>query len=162
ETRITDFHAPPKSRGPAPRVRFPSIAVAPSTMFVVAKYEEGLPKHYIIRLRVPLAEIEKTNPGLPESKDANRSSRQLGEPATLALRRHRRHRVGARMAGRGRGKGIGGDLRRADQLQVTEKRALLEVLVASALVTAAVTAASSLLPDRYVATAVGFVFLGAT
>lgn len=42
------------------------------------------------------------------------------------------------------------------------RRALVEALVAAALVTAAVTAASALLPDGYVATAVGFVFLGAT
>jgi uncharacterized protein len=38
----------------------------------------------------------------------------------------------------------------------------LEVLVVAALVTAAVTIASRFLPDRYVATAVGFVFLAAT
>lgn len=41
-------------------------------------------------------------------------------------------------------------------------RALVEALVASAIVTGVVTAASGLLPDRYVATAVGFLFLGAT
>jgi len=41
-------------------------------------------------------------------------------------------------------------------------RALVEALVASAVVTGVVTAASALLPDRYVATAVGFLFLGAT
>ncbi len=44
----------------------------------------------------------------------------------------------------------------------TDKRALLEAIVASALVTGIVTLASTFLPDRYVATAVGFVFLGAT
>jgi uncharacterized protein len=38
----------------------------------------------------------------------------------------------------------------------------LFALLASAVVTAAVTAASAFLPDRYVATAVGFLFLGAT
>jgi uncharacterized protein len=41
-------------------------------------------------------------------------------------------------------------------------RALVEAVVAAAIVTGVVTAASALLPDRYVATAVGFVFLGAT
>ena len=41
-------------------------------------------------------------------------------------------------------------------------RALREALVVSAVVTGVVTAASARLPDRYVATAVGFVFLGAT
>ena len=42
------------------------------------------------------------------------------------------------------------------------KRALVEAVVASAVVTGVVTAASAFLPDRYVATAVGFLFLGAT
>ncbi len=41
-------------------------------------------------------------------------------------------------------------------------RALIEAVVASAIVTGVVTAASAFLPDRYVATAVGFLFLGAT
>ena len=44
----------------------------------------------------------------------------------------------------------------------TDKRALVEAVVASAIVTGVVTLASTFLPDRYVATAVGFVFLGAT
>jgi membrane protease YdiL (CAAX protease family) len=42
------------------------------------------------------------------------------------------------------------------------RRALVEALVAAVVVTGVVTAASALLPDRYVATAVGFLFLGAT
>lgn len=41
-------------------------------------------------------------------------------------------------------------------------RALAEALGVSAVVTGLVTAASAFLPDRYVATVVGFVFLGAT
>ncbi len=41
-------------------------------------------------------------------------------------------------------------------------RIALEVLIVSLAVTASVTLASRFLPDRYVATAVGFVFLGAT
>ena len=41
-------------------------------------------------------------------------------------------------------------------------RAALAALAAAAAVTAIVTAVSALLPERYVATAVGFVFLGAT
>ena len=41
-------------------------------------------------------------------------------------------------------------------------RAFIEAIVASAVITAMVTAASALLPDRYVATAVGFLFLAAT
>ncbi len=42
------------------------------------------------------------------------------------------------------------------------KRALVEAVGTAALVTAAVTIASVTLPDKYVATAVGFLFLGAT
>lgn len=42
------------------------------------------------------------------------------------------------------------------------KGLLTEAVVASLVVTAVVTAASAFLPDRYVATAVGFLFLGAT
>ena len=42
------------------------------------------------------------------------------------------------------------------------RRPLVEALVTSVVVTALVTLASQLLPDRYVATAVGFLFLGAT
>ena len=41
-------------------------------------------------------------------------------------------------------------------------RAFVEAVIASAIVTGIVTLASTFLPDRYVATAVGFVFLGAT
>jgi uncharacterized protein len=41
-------------------------------------------------------------------------------------------------------------------------RGLIEAVVASAIVTGIVTLASTFLPDRYVATAVGFLFLGAT
>lgn len=49
-----------------------------------------------------------------------------------------------------------------DPTRQERKHALFEALVASAVVTGVVTAASAFLPDRYVATAVGFVFLGAT
>ena len=49
-----------------------------------------------------------------------------------------------------------------DDPDKAKKRALLEALGAAALVTGAVTAASATLPDKYVATAVGFLFLGAT
>ena len=42
------------------------------------------------------------------------------------------------------------------------RRPLLEALGAAALVTGIVTAASAVFPDKYVATVVGFVFLGAT
>jgi membrane protease YdiL (CAAX protease family) len=45
---------------------------------------------------------------------------------------------------------------------VIHMRAFVEAIIASAIVTGIVTLASTFLPDRYVATAVGFVFLGAT
>ncbi len=47
-------------------------------------------------------------------------------------------------------------------MEPERKRALVEALGTAALVTAAVTAASAFAPDAYVATAVGFLFLGAT
>jgi membrane protease YdiL (CAAX protease family) len=47
-------------------------------------------------------------------------------------------------------------------VEVDRRRALLEALVASLVVTGTVTLASTFLPDRYVATGVGFVFLAAT
>jgi uncharacterized protein len=50
----------------------------------------------------------------------------------------------------------------AGAAQPDRPRPLLEAAVASAIVTGVVTAASTFLPDRYVATAVGFLFLGAT
>ncbi|WP_146651095.1 myxosortase MrtC [Labilithrix luteola] len=43
-----------------------------------------------------------------------------------------------------------------------QRQALVEALVVSLVVTVLVTAASAFLPDRYIATVVGFVFLGAT
>ena len=46
--------------------------------------------------------------------------------------------------------------------QPERSRPLIEALGVSAIVTGVVTAASAFLPDRYVATAVGFLFLGAT
>ncbi|MBX3232748.1 MAG: CPBP family intramembrane metalloprotease [Labilithrix sp.] len=42
------------------------------------------------------------------------------------------------------------------------RRALVEALLVAAIVTAVVTVASAFVPDKYVATVVGFVFLGAT
>jgi serine/threonine-protein kinase len=82
ETRLTDFHAAKSPKGP-PRAKLPAIAVAPSTLFVAMRLEEAPNKHYVMRLRVPLEDIEKPNPGLPESRDPNRSSRQLGEMAPI-------------------------------------------------------------------------------
>ncbi len=49
-----------------------------------------------------------------------------------------------------------------ETVEQAQRRPLLEALAASVLVTGAVTAASVGMPDKYVATAVGFLFLGAT
>ncbi len=46
--------------------------------------------------------------------------------------------------------------------RATARRGVVEPLAAAVVVTAAVTAASRLLPERFIATAVGAVFLGAT
>jgi CAAX protease family protein len=47
-------------------------------------------------------------------------------------------------------------------VDASRKRALVEALVVSLLVTAAVTGASMVLPEKHIATAVGFLFLGGT
>jgi uncharacterized protein len=46
--------------------------------------------------------------------------------------------------------------------RASRRRAALEAILATVIVTGVVTGASAFLPDKYVATAVGFVFLGAT
>lgn len=56
----------------------------------------------------------------------------------------------------------GGDDAAAPRTGEARRRIGLEVALVSVLVTALVTLTSRLLPDRFVATAVGFVFLGAT
>jgi len=70
--------------------------------------------------------------------------------------------VAPRLAGHGERPHRG--VRREGRLQelIDRRRALVEALTASAAVTIAVTVASAFVPDKYVATAVGFVFLGAT
>ena len=78
ETRLTDYYAPAKSKFPPPRVRYPSVAVAANTLLVAYRLEKDREKeHLIMRLRVPLADLEKN--GLEESKDANRGSREFGD-----------------------------------------------------------------------------------
>jgi len=81
ETRLTDYVANPKSKSPAPKVRYPSVAVAANTLLVAYKLEKEKEKEKLImRLRVPLADLAK---GLDESKDANRGSRELGDAALV-------------------------------------------------------------------------------
>ncbi len=79
ETRLTDYHAPPKAKFGAPRVRYPSVAVAADTLLVAYRLENDKEKDRgIVRLRVPLSELDKQN-GLPELKDPNRESRVFGD-----------------------------------------------------------------------------------
>jgi membrane protease YdiL (CAAX protease family) len=47
-------------------------------------------------------------------------------------------------------------------VETARRRALVEALAAAAIVTGAVTLASTFLPERYIATGVGFVFLAST
>ena len=80
ETRLTDYHVPAKAKISAPRVRYPSVAVAADTLLVAYRLENDKEKERgIVRLRVPLAELEKQN-GLPELvKEPNRESRVFGD-----------------------------------------------------------------------------------
>ncbi|HEY8076637.1 MAG TPA: serine/threonine-protein kinase [Labilithrix sp.] len=78
ETRLTDYHS--KARSGAPRARLPAIAIAPSTLLVAFRYDDDKEKkHLIERMRIPLEDIEKQNPGLAPSNDPNRSSRTFGD-----------------------------------------------------------------------------------
>lgn len=78
ETRLTDYHSPPKSKTAAPRVRYPSVAVAANTLLVAYRLEKDKERERLImRMRVPLADLEKN--GLDESKDPNRESREFGD-----------------------------------------------------------------------------------
>jgi serine/threonine-protein kinase len=79
ETRLTDYHGPARTKQTAPRVRYPSVAVAADALLVAYRLESDKDKERsIMRLRVPLAALEKQN-GLPELKDANRESRIFGD-----------------------------------------------------------------------------------
>ena len=79
ETRLTDYHAPPKTKQSAPRIRYPSVAVAANMLLVAYRYERDNKERdrLIYRLRVPLKDLEKN--GLEESKDPNRESREFGD-----------------------------------------------------------------------------------
>jgi hypothetical protein len=76
ETRLTDYHV---KKGAQPRVHYPTLAVAPSTLLVAYRLDKDK-DHDIMRLRLPLDELEKSEKtaGLPESKDASRETRVLG------------------------------------------------------------------------------------
>ena len=79
ETRLTDYHAPARTKSPPPRVRLPSVAVAANTLLVAYRLEKDKEReHLIMHLRVPLADLEGKN-GLDEKKDPNRESREFGD-----------------------------------------------------------------------------------
>jgi len=83
ETRLTDYVPAPKSKTPPPRVRYPSVSVAANTLFVAYKLEKDKERERLVmRLRVPLADLEKG--GLEESRDAARTSRELGDAALIS------------------------------------------------------------------------------
>lgn len=78
ETRLTDYHASAKTKSAAPRVRYPSVAVAANALLVAYRLEKDKEReHLVMRMRIPLAELEKH--GLEENKDPNRESRELGD-----------------------------------------------------------------------------------
>ncbi len=80
ETRLTDYTAPTKSKSGPPRVRYPSVAVAANTLIIAYRLEREKEK-LVVRMRVPLGELEK---GLEESKDPNRTSRELGDVSLVS------------------------------------------------------------------------------
>jgi serine/threonine-protein kinase len=81
ETRLTDYVVAPRSKGPPPRVKYPSVAVSANTLLITYKLENDREKsHSILRLRVPLDEAQKK--GLEESKNA-REDRFLGSPPVM-------------------------------------------------------------------------------
>ncbi|MDB4933472.1 MAG: Serine/threonine protein kinase, partial [Labilithrix sp.] len=79
ETRLTDYHAPPKSKVAPARVRYPSVAVAANTLLVAYRLERDNKEkdRLIMRLRVPLSDLEKN--GLEENRDPNRNPREFGD-----------------------------------------------------------------------------------
>jgi eukaryotic-like serine/threonine-protein kinase len=82
ETRLTDYVAAPKSKWPAQRVKYPSVAVAANTLIIAYKLENDREKsHSITRMRVPLADAEK---GLEESKNPQRDDRVLGDVSMIS------------------------------------------------------------------------------
>jgi serine/threonine protein kinase len=76
ETRLTDYHVPARSKAPVPRVRYPSVAVAANMLLVAYRLDKDK-EHAIMRMKVPLADLDKN--GLDESKDPNRESREFGD-----------------------------------------------------------------------------------
>ena len=80
ETRLTDYVTPPKSKAGAPRVRYPSAAIAANTLLIAYRLERGGDK-MVVRMRVPLGDLDR---GLDESKDPVRGSRELGDVSLVS------------------------------------------------------------------------------
>ncbi len=74
EVRLTDYvSGGPRAKGPTPKVRYPSVAVAANKIFIAYKLEKDRDK-LIARMKLPL-EIG-SGVSISESKDPNRSSRE--------------------------------------------------------------------------------------
>jgi eukaryotic-like serine/threonine-protein kinase len=83
ETRLTDYNAPAKSKAGPPRVRYPAVAVVANTLVIAYRLEKEKEKEKIVvRMRVPLGDFDKG--GLEESKDPNRTSRELGDVSLVS------------------------------------------------------------------------------
>jgi len=81
ETRLTDYNAPAKSKAGPPRVRYPAVAVVANTIVIAYRLEKEKEK-IVVRMRVPLGDFDKG--GLDESKDPNRTSRELGDVSLVS------------------------------------------------------------------------------
>ncbi|WP_146651094.1 serine/threonine protein kinase [Labilithrix luteola] len=80
ETRLTDYVAAPKSKAGPPKIRYPSVAVGPSTLIVAYRLDKDRERS-IVRMRVPLSDIDKG--GLDEAKDKDKVSREFGDVAPV-------------------------------------------------------------------------------
>ncbi|MBS2012966.1 MAG: serine/threonine protein kinase [Deltaproteobacteria bacterium] len=79
ETRLTDY-TPGARKGPVPKVRYPSVAVAANKVFITYKLEKDKDK-LVMRMKLPL----ELGAGVSESKDPNRSWRESPPDGDLAL-----------------------------------------------------------------------------
>ena len=79
ETRLTDY-TPGARKGPVPKVRYPSVAIAANKVFITYKLEKDKDK-LIMRMKLPL----ELGVGVSESKDPNRSWRESPPDGDLAL-----------------------------------------------------------------------------
>jgi serine/threonine-protein kinase len=80
ETRMTDYVSAPRAKGLAPRVRSPSVAVGPSMLLVAYRLDKDRERS-IVRMRVPLADIDKG--GLDNAGKDAKNSREVGDVAAV-------------------------------------------------------------------------------